>query len=117
MDTNPAVNWIYPNKDLEKFSELKGVELGHMSLLHKNDDHFNLVATLGSLSYRFNIGPIEEKKTTEQDRTIDENVDENVDQVHESEDEDDKAIEIEKLKKALESSEKSKLIFQREYFK
>ena len=91
-----------------------GVELGDMILLHENDIHFNPLflskyrdlAAVGSLSYRYNIGPIEEKKTPEQDRTIDENID----QVHESESEDDKAIEIEKLKKALESSERSKMI-------
>ena len=42
MDTNPSVNWIYPNKDLEKFAKLKGVELGDMILVHKIDIHFNL---------------------------------------------------------------------------
>ena len=50
---------------MAKFAELKDVVLDDMVILHENDSHFNLVvsknsnlATLGSLSYRFNIGPI-----------------------------------------------------------
>ena len=64
MDKNLTVNWIYPDKSLEKSAELKNVDVGEMVLLNKNDMHFNLVVPkdsdivkLGSLSYRFNIGP------------------------------------------------------------
>lgn len=64
-DENVAVNWIYPDLDLKTFAELKNVELNDMVLLHANESHFNLVvsknsdlAVLGSLSFRFNVGPI-----------------------------------------------------------
>ena len=63
-DKNPTVNWITPDVGLKKFAQLKGVELGVMTLLHEDNIHFNLVidkksdlAILGSLSYRFNVGP------------------------------------------------------------
>ena len=65
MDKNPSVNWIYPDVDLKKFAVLQNVELEDMTLLHENDVHFNLIISrdsdlvkLGSLSYRFNIGPL-----------------------------------------------------------
>ena len=114
MDTNPTVNWIYPNKDLEEFAELKDVQLDTMVLLHENDIHFNLVvskysnlATLGSLSYRFNIGPMEKKETPDEKEEIND-VPSQVD---------DKVVEIENLKRALESSERSKMVIQRQYTK
>ena len=67
-EKNPTVNWIHPDKSMAKYAEIKCVEFGEMVLLHQNDMHFNLIipgdsdlATLGSLSYRFNIGPIVNK--------------------------------------------------------
>ena len=64
-DTNPIVTWIYPDEELKEYAELKNVEIDDMVLLHENDMHFNLIvsknselATLGSLSYRSNIGPL-----------------------------------------------------------
>ena len=63
-DNNVSVTLIYPDVSLEQFAELKKVELGEMTLLHEDNSHFNLVinknsdlACLGSLSFRFNIGP------------------------------------------------------------
>ena len=63
-DENPTVNWITPDTTLKDFAELKDVDIGVMVLLHENDCHFNLIvsdesdlANLGSLSYRFNVGP------------------------------------------------------------
>ena len=68
-DDNPTINWIYPDKDLEKEAELSNVEIKDMVLFHENDAHFNLVvakdsnlATMGSISYRQNIGPMMEIK-------------------------------------------------------
>ena len=64
-----SVNWIHPDVNLKKFAVLPNVELDDMTLLHENDVHFNLVVSrdsdlvkLGSLSYRFNIGPLAKKK-------------------------------------------------------
>ena len=66
-DKNPTVNWIYPDTELGKFAELKDVKLNDMILLHEDDNHFNLIvnnrsdlAVMGSLSYRFNVGPMME---------------------------------------------------------
>ena len=66
-DTNPTINWILPDDTLKEFAELKNVELVDIVLLHENDVHFNLIvsekselATLGSLSFRSNIGPFME---------------------------------------------------------
>jgi hypothetical protein len=64
-DRSPTVNHIYPDISLKPFAELKGVDIDEMVLFHENDNHFNLVvneksdlAMKGSLSYRFNIGPL-----------------------------------------------------------
>ena len=57
---------------------MKDVKIDDMVLLHEDDLHFNLIvakdsdlATMGSLSYRHNIGPLMEKiddeNTEEQD--------------------------------------------------
>ena len=61
---NPTINWIYPDKNLAEYAELKDVEISDMILLHQEENHFDLVvsrnsnlATKGSLSYRHNIGP------------------------------------------------------------
>ena len=66
-DKTPTVNWIYPDTDFGKFAELKDVKLNDMILLHEDDNHFNLIvnnrsdlAVMGSLSYRFNVGPMME---------------------------------------------------------
>ena len=63
-DKNPTVNWITPDVGLRKFAQLKGGELGVMTLLQEDNIHLILVidkksdlAILGSLSYRFNVGP------------------------------------------------------------
>ena len=64
-DENPTVNWIYPDKSLEKDAEIKDVDIEDMVLLHSNDVHFDLIvpkesklAKLGSLSFKHNIGPL-----------------------------------------------------------
>ena len=71
MDNSPTVNWIRPDVNLEKFAVLPNVELDDMTLLHENDVHFNLVVSRdadlvkhGSLSYRFNIGPLAKERDT-----------------------------------------------------
>ena len=71
-DEKPTVNWIYPDKDLEEEAELRNVEIKDMVLFHENDLHFNLVvakdsdlATMGSISYRQNIGAMVRSKTTD----------------------------------------------------
>jgi hypothetical protein len=63
-DPNPSVTWIYPDKDMKKFAELKDVDQNDMVLLHEDESHFNLIvskdsdlAKYGSLSFRFNVGP------------------------------------------------------------
>ena len=84
MDERPTVNWIYPDKKMAEFAELKNVELEDMVLLHENDSHFNLIvsgesdlATLGSLSYRFNMGPM--LKDTNEEKEEKEEKEESVD--------------------------------------
>ena len=64
-DKNPIVHWINPEMELKQYAELKDVDLKELILFHENDCHFDLIvnknhdlATLGSLSYRFNVGPI-----------------------------------------------------------
>ena len=68
-DTKPTINWIFPDESMKEFAELKDVELEDIVLFHENDLHFNLIvseqselATLGSLSFRSNIGPIVDEK-------------------------------------------------------
>ena len=69
------MNWITPDSSMAKFAVLKNVELGDMVLLHEEDSHFNLVvpgdntlAMQGSLSYRFNIGPMGESVNVEKEK-------------------------------------------------
>ena len=80
-----------------------------MTLLHENDNHFNLVvnknsdlAVQGSLSYRFNIGPIvEENEISEEDNgTGSDGID-----------------ELKSAKKELNRCEKGKKHIENEYFK
>ena len=70
-DTNPIINWIYPDPNLKQFAELN-IEMEDMVLLHQDDHHFNLIisgdsdlAKLGSLSNRANgvkdIGEVNDK--------------------------------------------------------
>ena len=65
VDENPTVNRINPEPSLKQFAEQTNVEVEEMVLLHENECHFNLVvnkdsdlAMKGSLSCRFNIGPL-----------------------------------------------------------
>ena len=80
-DDNPSVNWIYPDKGLKKYAELKDVELNDMVVLHEDDVHFNLIisknsdlAIKGSLSYRFNIGPTLTKNLDETNNGMNEDI-------------------------------------------
>ena len=64
-DRSPSVTWIYLKAELKKFAELSDFDINDMVLFHENDYHFNLVvnkdsdlASLGSLSYRYNFGPL-----------------------------------------------------------
>ena len=64
-DKKPTVNYVYPDESMKEYAELKNVEINEMVLLHEEDMHFNLVvskdsdlAKLGSLSFRFNVGPL-----------------------------------------------------------
>ena len=112
-DDQPTVNWIYPDPRMAEFAELKDVEIDDMVLLHENDLHFNLVvagdsdlATQGSLSYRFNIGP-----TVAQ---IEEKV---VDSEEEKEDDEEHTEDIELFKRQLKKCELGKRNLEIEYKK
>ena len=68
-DENPTLTWIYPDEEMKEHAELQNVDLDELVLFHENDSHFNLVvaedselATVGSLSFRSNIGPLMEDK-------------------------------------------------------
>ena len=83
-DSNPTVNWVHADKNMEKFAELKNVEQDNLVLLHEDESHFNLIvaqdsdlARLGSLSYRFNVGPmINKDEDAEEVIDIEQEVDE-----------------------------------------
>ena len=117
MDKNPSVNWIRPDNNLKKFAVLQNVELDDMILLHENDVHFNLViskdsdlAKLGSLSYRFNIGPLA-KETDTEDSIVEKDV---------VTEENDSSIDVKKMKdilKKLRESEVNKKAILSEYLK
>ena len=71
-DKNPTENWILPAAELRQFAELKDVDLKDLILFHEDECHFDLIinknhdlATMGSLSYRFNVGPILESNENE----------------------------------------------------
>ena len=75
-DTNPIVNWIFPDEELKEDAELKNVDIEEMVLLHEKDSHFDLIvseksdlAVFGSLSYRSNIGPVNDINDAEEDKT------------------------------------------------
>ena len=57
---------------MKQFAELKDVDLKDLILFHEDESHFDLIinknhdlATMGSLSYRFNVGPILESNENE----------------------------------------------------
>ena len=52
-DKNPVINWIYPNKEMVQFAELKGVEIEDIVLLHEFDNHFDLVVSGSSDLVKF----------------------------------------------------------------
>ena len=45
FDSNPTINWIYPDKSMKKHANLSNVELGEMVLLHRKDHHFDLIVS------------------------------------------------------------------------
>ena len=104
-DENPSVNWINPDEDLKEFAEIKDVEIEDMVIIHQNDIHFDLVvdkdsdlATLGSLSFRHNIGPTIKK--SQENKKIENK---------------DGETELEIMRKKLESCEKSKIALEIQY--
>ena len=108
-DENPTVNWIYPDETMKEFAELKEVELGEMVLFHENDCHFNLIinkdsdlATMGSLSHRFKIGPKEKG-----DKNL-------TNKMEENEQDKDK---IKALEKELKRSKENHIKTQKEYIR
>ena len=141
-DKTVSASWIHPDPDLEKYAMLKKVKLNDMILLHEKDSHFNLVvsrnsdlATLGSLSYRFNVGPIIEERQKKKKETEQVNEGNKTDEVkfntdQEKPDESDgitgdndevkpekNNIELVELKKELNKCKKSKEFIEREYIK
>ena len=118
MDRNPTVNWIYPDKDMEKFAELRNVDLDEMVIIHEDDLHFNLVvsinsdlATMGSLSYRFNIGPIVNKTNLDNDDKISSRTE------TEMNEESGMPNTVKELQMQLKKCEKSKRMIKNEYVK
>ena len=72
-NNNPTVNWILPDEDMKTFAEVKNVEFEEMVLFHQNNSHFDLIvsendelATVCSLSFRSNIGPLMNSEETEE---------------------------------------------------
>ena len=118
-DKNVTVNWIYPDPELERFSELRNVKLDDMTLLHEEDNHFNLVvdrnsdlAKQGSLSHRFNVGPIMEDISKDCDEvptneTKEQDINDGID-VQEK---------LETVKKELLKCQKGKAYIENEYLK
>ena len=112
-DTNPTVNWIHPDPELKEFAELKDTKVDDLVLLHENDTHFNLVvsnqsdlAIYGSLSFRFNVGPIMED-LSKTDSDIETNSSEDIENV----------AEDASLKKQLKECQKAKQMMEKEYYK
>ena len=108
-DDKPATNWIHPDESLKVFAELKNVEMVNLVLLHENDNHFNLIiskdsdlAVLGSLSNRFNVGPIVEEVVEVEAKT------EGITQDN---------LELIDLKKELQKCKESKEYIEKVYYK
>ena len=106
-DENPTVQWIYPDKDMKEFAELKDVEIDDIVLLHENDVHFNLIisedndlAKVGSLSFMNNLGPMQKEldKNELKTKTFAEVVANNPDKIKEEEN------DIKRLKNDLQKS-------------
>ena len=115
-DEHPTVNWIYPDRKMVEFAELENVKLDDMVVLHEEDSHFNLViagdsdlAMHGSLSYRFNIGPVVEKESKVSEDSFEDLV-MNKDDTTEKDN-------MDNLKKQLKSCEQSKRYLEAEYIK
>ena len=76
-DENVTVNWICPDESMKDFAELKNVKLNNITLLHENDNHFNLVvskhssiAVEGSITQRLLAGFEEEESNHEKEADI-----------------------------------------------
>ena len=134
-DKNPTVNWIYPDTELGKFAELKDVKLNDMILLHEDDNHFNLIvnnrsdlAVMGSLSYRFNVGPmmetcedglndVETKTTTDNiEKETTKSMEDNDDKKKEKKEE-ERLKDLVEVRKELKQCKLSKNIIEAEYYK
>ena len=113
-DSQEAIeNWIYPDPELKQFSEFQNVEIDDLVLIHENDNHFNLVvdkdsdlAQCGSLSFRFNVGPILTKE-------------ENIETSNKKQEEEkvNDELELDKVKEELKKCQKSKSIIEEKYIK
>ena len=116
-DKNVTENWIYPDPELKQYSELQNVEIDDLILLNESNVHFNLVvskdsdlAQLGSLSYRYNVGPIIEDNEKEQKSKEPE-------QIKKSDEEIDYEKELERIKEELKESKKRIYNLESEYTK
>ena len=102
-DKNPTENWIFPDKDMKQFAELKNVDLDVMVLFHENDCHYNLVIKRNSdLALEGNI------PTRLSSNIID--IDDKIDIKREK-----KEAEIVKLKKELKECKDSKALMEKKY--
>ena len=86
-----------------------------MTLIHEDDMHFNLVvskdsnlATMGSLSHRFNVGPIAKKTKVVENETT-----RSVPDLEDEDHKNDKNIDV--LQRKLKESEESKRVILNEY--
>ena len=105
------------------FAELQNIKLNDMTLLHQDDLHFNLIvnknsnlATLGSLSYRFNVGPIIKEENKMDQRIINEEEQDEV-VISEEKSDDDSLNDLNNVKKELKKSENGRKYIGSEYFK
>ena len=106
---------------------LKNVDIGDMVLLHTKDVHFDLVvskdsnlATMGSLSYRHNIGPMlpkqsHEEKTGGKDKHDDSEKDEVIVRVAEKVQKSEETKDIGSLQKELKMFRESKSKLEKQY--
>ena len=108
-DKMVTVNWICPDENMKEFAEVKNVKLNDITLLHENDNHFNLVvnknskiAVEGSVTQRLLAGfELEESKKEKEanTRVEDESETRKIKDMSEVE------KELEKCKKSLELTE------------
>ena len=117
VDMDPTVSWIHPDESLKEHSEFKDVTVGDMVLLHDKDYHFNLIvpgdsdlATVGSLSYRSNIGPLIDIDLEEDDTEM---INEE-EEAKSSETEADMKTMIANLKRELKKEKESKNVMKQE---